>query len=91
MQFLEELWSDHDMEGLPFSTRVNPADVLTTLTNIQDQLSTKIHVKVKQWIRFHYFMNEILFEQMPEKKKIDHDYYMKIDDLFKSKEFGTVL
>lgn len=60
MEELEKVWSDNDMEGLPFSSTVNEVNVLEVLKKLSSKksLNTDIYKKVKQWIKFNKYFNE---------------------------------
>ena len=61
MEELEKVWSDNDMEGLPFSSTVNEVNVLEVLKKLSSKksLNTDIY-KVKQWIKFNKYFNEVI-------------------------------
>ena len=59
MERLDKIWSDNDMEGLPFSSSVNEARILKVLEDLQSEniLTPDIITRVKQWIIFNKCVN----------------------------------
>ena len=92
MEKLNEIWGDNDMEGLPFSTNVNEKLVLDVIKDLHSKkiLNRKVYEKVKQWIKFNYYFNEVLDESSLDYKNYVHRIYSQINNLFINCGFETI-
>ena len=93
MEDLENVWSDNDMDGLPFSTTVNEKRILEIVQTLSEKkmLSDKIYDKVKQWVKFNYTFNEVLHESSSEYKTFVHEIYLGIDTILTNYGFDTII
>ena len=93
MEKLEKVWEDVNMEGLPFSTTTNECKILEVLEelNSRNELNIEIYKKVKQWIKFNRFFNEVIHESGSEYKNATYQVYVKIEELFKELGFDPIL
>ena len=83
MEKLDEIWSDNDMEGLPFSTSVNEQRILDVIIklDIENRITNDICLKVKQWIKFNTYTNEILYDSTDEYKIWVYTVYSKLNNI----------
>lgn len=93
MEDLERVWSDNDMEGLPFSTTVNEKRILKIIKTLSEKkmLNDEIYDKVKQWVKFNYTFNEIFHTSSSKYKAFVHKIYLEIDILLKNYGFDTII
>ena len=83
MEQLDEIWSDNDMEDLPFSTSVNEQLILDVMVKLdsENRITNDICLKVKQWIKFNTYINEISYDSTDEYKIWVHTVYSKLNNI----------